>query len=247
VAIAAHTDVVGVTGRWLWDHGPSIHGLSIVQIFLLLVNILALLATRKQLILNHPPRLRITNPVVWAEGANMDVAPVFRPGAAIEGFLWAVNFGRETARLLPPRWTANPFRATQICRLWWGPELLPMCRPYNGDATTSTDQLRVKPKSLQALLWGTDTRPAERSRRHDVQDEALWVPAAELAPGWIGRWIVRTKVPEDHASMRLYLLGYIFYWDRHKTRRGVLFAYKYDSDRHQFIPMTDNPDYWAEE
>jgi hypothetical protein len=68
----------------------------------------------------------------------------------------------------------------------------------------------------------------------------------EMKPGDIERWGFETTVPNDVIGKELYVIGWVVYNDRLKTRRGVFFARKYDPSREVFSPVYD-PNYETNE
>ena len=61
----------------------------------------------------------------------------------------------------------------------------------------------------------------------------------ELVPGAIRRWELEVKVPETVYEKDLFVIGYISYQDRLKTRRAIVFARKYDPATRRFSPVDD--------
>jgi len=68
----------------------------------------------------------------------------------------------------------------------------------------------------------------------------------ELSPGAIRRWELETEVPTNVSQKDLFVIGYILYQDRLKTRRSILFARKYDPTKRRFYRV-DDPENESEE
>jgi hypothetical protein len=76
-------------------------------------------ATREQLMLAFPPRLIVTNFVIWQKDHRPD-PPLMNVGEEIEGYVWVASAGRDIATI-----------TEAFCRPFWIKGLLPMYRPYN--------------------------------------------------------------------------------------------------------------------
>jgi hypothetical protein len=163
--------------------------------------------THDQLTLAHPPRLIVTNFVIWQKNHPHHAPPLMRAGEEIEGYVWIASDGRDTATIVET-----------LCRPFWIKGLLPMYRPYND-------------------MVHSDIPIPETNRNPTV-----------FKPGDLAYWPISTTVPEDYSdNMSLYILGLVFYRDRLNTRRGMVFARKYDITERRFVRATDNPDYESEE
>jgi hypothetical protein len=78
-------------------------------------------ATSEQLALSFPPRLNVSNFIVYqGDKTDENAAPLMEIKERISGYVWLRNFGREPATITH----AN-------CGMYWYEGPLPMLRPYD--------------------------------------------------------------------------------------------------------------------
>lgn len=174
-------------------------------------------AIRDQLTLAYPPKIIVTQVHIWPKSdknwpQNPDNEfPTLKPGEQLEGAAFAVNGGREAAKIV----------SSYIMVVW--AKGLTMNDPAWGKGDIDPNG----PHSARPFYWGVRGLPFRP------------VPTPNnIGPGDSIRWAFETVVPEA-PSGDLYVIGSIKTEDRLCTPHGTFFARKYNPSTRRFEAVND--------
>ncbi|MDQ6867841.1 MAG: hypothetical protein M3178_05395 [Pseudomonadota bacterium] len=167
---------------------------------------------RDQLTLTFPPRIKINNVHIWDKGAGSVLNPNNKEPTFIPGTtIDGAVFALNSGR-------EYAYIIDTYCELSW------------------IDKNTMPP---EGITW----------YKRDTISIAKWHPKddiplinsgeKEIAPGAVRRWELEKDVPETVSQKDLFVIGYISYQDRLKTRRAIYFARKYDPATRRFFPVGD--------
>jgi hypothetical protein len=173
--------------------------------------------------------LKVNNVVIWARGDDDEQrVPTLAPKLVLSGRAWTINYGPKTAHI-----------RRSHCIPFWGPDELPMAKPYRRTQPSEDNRLRTPPPQRVPEPRWSDVRI----------DELPW--AEKLGPREVAFWAYETTVPRNYGFSNelpsLYVMGFIEYNGVPGAPRAVFFARKYDPSKGRFTTVEDNPDYETEE
>lgn len=174
-----------------------------------------------QLTLDHPPRLHISNVVIWEHSRREERGVTLRPDVDIDGRFPLVNVGKGTAEI-KKMW----------CEVIWTSNPLPMYRSFYDNTGNQCGAFGSIPTS--------DRFKPGIGPRHDT------VGPFDMRPGDGAMWEFKTTVPANYTpNMKLWVWGAIQYKDR-VSEHSYVFARYYDPLLGRFAPEL-NSDYEGQE
>lgn len=171
-------------------------------------------ASRDQLTLAFPPKIRVANISIWEKGRGEmfnreNIVPQLTEGVEIEGAVTIGNYGREAALIVQ-----------SDCKFLWLDEPPGMVNPLWARPTKTYRRIEVR-----LFDWKLD-KPSD-------------IKADSLPVGETGVWLMSDSV---RPGKDLYVLGFVDYSDRLGTRHHTFFLRRFDAKAGRFVVVTD-PDY----